>query len=55
MRGELKIGYGCNTGTLTDERERTGEHKLQPVATTPALYSTLYRSSFWLWPYEEMI
>ncbi|MBZ0110637.1 MAG: hypothetical protein K8F52_18445, partial [Candidatus Scalindua rubra] len=44
--GELEIGYGCDTGTLTDERVRNGEHKLQPEATTPALYSThcLYKS-----------
>ncbi|MBZ0108880.1 MAG: hypothetical protein K8F52_09430 [Candidatus Scalindua rubra] len=38
--GKLEIGYGCDTGTLTDERVRNGEHKLQPEATTPALYST---------------
>jgi len=38
--GELAIGYGYNTVTLTDERVRNGKHKLQPVATTPALYST---------------
>jgi len=41
--GELEIGYGCDTGTLTDERVRNGEHKLQPEATTPALYSTLFK------------
>ncbi len=38
--GELGIGYGCDTVTLTDERVRNSEHKLQPEATTPALYST---------------
>lgn len=38
--GELEIGHDCDTGTLTDERVRKGEHKLQPEATTPALYST---------------
>ena len=27
--------------TLTDERVRNGEYKLQPVATASALYSTL--------------
>ncbi|GJQ57550.1 MAG: hypothetical protein D8M57_19520 [Candidatus Scalindua sp. AMX11] len=37
----METGYGCNTVTLTDERVRNGEHKLQPVATAPALYSTL--------------
>ncbi len=40
--GELEIGYSCDTGTLADERVRNGEHKLQPVATTPALYSTSF-------------
>ena len=40
--GELEIGYGCDTVTLTDERMRNGEYKPQPVATTPALYSTLF-------------
>jgi hypothetical protein len=45
--GELEKGYGCDTGTLTDERVRNGEHKLQPVATAPALYSTqvLFRAA----------
>ena len=39
--GELVIWYGCNIVTLTDERVRNSEHKLQPVATAPALYSTV--------------
>ena len=39
--GELVIGYGCNIVTLTDERVRNSEHKLQPVATKPTLYSTV--------------
>ncbi|MGR3179977.1 MAG: hypothetical protein ACUZ8E_18205, partial [Candidatus Anammoxibacter sp.] len=38
--GELETGYGCDIVTLTDERVRNCEHKLQPVATAPALYST---------------
>jgi hypothetical protein len=41
--GELEIGYGCDTGTLTDERVKNGEHKVQPEATTPALYSIVQR------------
>ena len=32
--------------TLTDERVRNGEYKLQPVATASTLYSTLIR---YLW------
>ena len=39
--GELETGYGCDIVTLTDERVRNCEHKLQPVATAPALYSTI--------------
>jgi hypothetical protein len=42
--GELEIGHGCDTGTLTDERVRNGEHKLQPEAPTLALYSTFLPS-----------
>ena len=41
--GELVIGYGGNIVTLTDERVRNSEHKFQPAATTPALYSTEIR------------
>ncbi len=41
--GGLGIGYGCDTVALTDERVRNSEHKLQPEATTPALYSTLFQ------------
>lgn len=40
--GELVIWYGCYIVTLTDERVRNSEHKLQPVATAPVLYSTVY-------------
>ncbi len=38
--------------TLTDERVRNWEHKLQPVATTPTLYSTVIRIFFLVlaWP-----
>jgi len=36
----LEIGYGCNSVTLSEETERNGEYKYQPVATTPAFYST---------------
>ena len=38
--GELEIGYGCDTVTLVNESARNSEHKQQPVATAPALYST---------------
>ena len=38
--GELEIGYGCDIVTLVNERARNSEHKLQPAATAPALYST---------------
>ena len=37
----LEIGYGCNSVTLSEETERNGKHKPQPVATTPVFYSTL--------------
>ena len=39
--GELALGYGCDIVALTDERVRNSKHKLQPVATWPALYSTV--------------
>ncbi|MGR3179182.1 MAG: hypothetical protein ACUZ8E_14110 [Candidatus Anammoxibacter sp.] len=45
--GELETGYGCDIVTLTDERVRNCEHKLQPVATVPALYSTLLCPKLW--------
>ena len=38
----LEIGYGCDIVTLSEETERNGEYKYQPVATTPVFYSTQY-------------
>jgi hypothetical protein len=35
--------------TLTDERVRNGEYKLQPVATASALYSTYETIRKWLY------
>jgi hypothetical protein len=37
--GEPKIVYGWDPVTLTDERVRNIENKLQPIATTQVLYS----------------
>ena len=37
----LEIGYGCDIMTLSEETERNGEYKYQPVATTPVFYSTV--------------
>ena len=51
--GELETGYGCDIVTLTDERVRNCEHKLQPVATAPALYST--QSSFGNLPFKSKL
>ena len=36
----LEIGYGWDNVTLSKETESNGEHKYQPGATTPVLYST---------------
>ena len=43
---KLEIVNGCDTGALKDEKVRNGEHKLQPEATTPALYSTQNLTKF---------
>ena len=37
----LEIGHGCDIVTLSEETERNGEYKYQPVATTPVFYSTV--------------
>jgi hypothetical protein len=37
--GKLAIGYGCDIVVLTEEKVRNSKHRLQPAATTPALYS----------------
>ncbi|MBC6928464.1 MAG: hypothetical protein DWB56_05780 [Candidatus Jettenia sp.] len=39
------VGYGCDRVTLSEETERNGEDKPQPVATTPVFYSTTRKSS----------
>ncbi|WKZ15820.1 MAG: hypothetical protein QY317_00665 [Candidatus Jettenia caeni] len=41
----LEIGYGCDRVTLSEETEKNGEDKPQPVATTPVFYSTTRKSS----------
>ena len=38
--GKLVIGYGCDIVVLTEAKMRNSKHRLQPVATMPALYST---------------